>query len=128
MLQRFSQRAEFWIVLWIAYAYPIFAGIWDHVQNPAPAAVNYSDRDFWMLLGYEAIAGGLVLLILRGRGLPWREMRPSLTWTDARHGVGLFFAAILGTWLMYALASGLPGAAERLADEPLHGHVSVPVA
>lgn len=128
MLQRLSLRAEFWIVLWIAFAYPIFGGAWEYIHDPSPAVVEFSDRDFWFLLAYEAIAGGLVLLLLRLRGLPWKEMRPDWSWVDVRHGVGLFFGAVVCTWFAYALASGLPGAADRLAEVPMNGSVSAWVA
>lgn len=125
MVKRLSERAEFWILLLVAYGYPFAAGIvglWESRARSAtdtPATVHIGDAELWTIVIYELIAGCLIVGFLRLRGRLWSEFQPTASWLDALRGLGVFFGAIGAVWLAYIFAAGLPGAAERLAEVPV---------
>lgn len=125
MLKRLSQRAEFWCILVLAYGNPVADGIRALFHEPAPGPVRVTDADLWVTFGYEIVVGALVLGLLRARGMPWSACRPDFSWNNTVHGIGLFFGALISMWLAYGLASGFPGAAERLAAQPVESELGI---
>lgn len=128
MVKRLSEHAEFWIILLVAYGYPMVAGVAEFWKTPSPEPVRITDADLLGLLAYELAAGLLILGFLRLRGIPWSGFRPPATWLDTLRGLGLFFGAIGAMWLAYAFAAGLPSAAERLAAGRMEAAYGIPAA
>lgn len=134
MVKRLSERAEFWIVLLVAYTYPFVAGVLDlwsqHAVEPGQSAepVRVSDADLWPVILYEIAVGLLILGFLRWRGIAWRDLRPEWSRVDAWHGLGLFFGAFGAIWMAFVFASVLPDAAERLANSTVEATFSLAAA
>jgi len=134
MLKRLSERAEFWVVLLLAYAYPVVAGLlnlWNNrVVTPGetPAPVQVSDADLWTVVVYEMVMGALILGFLRARGRPWSAFRLEIEPLDLVRGLAVFFGAFGAVWLAFVFASALPAAGERLADVPVQATFGLPSA
>lgn len=124
MVKRLSERAEFWILLLVAYGYPLVAGLMNlwaarAKTGEAAAPVRVGDAELWTIVLYEVVAGALIVGFLRLRGRTWEELRPPVSRLDTLRGVGVFFGSIAATWLAFVIAAGLPAAGERLADVPV---------
>ena len=132
MVKRLSERAEFWILLLVAYGYPFVAGVMElwaaRATDEARGPVRVGDADLWPIVIFELVAGGLILLFLRGRGRTWADLRPEVSWQDTVRGVGVFFGAIAAMWLALVFAAGLPAAGDRLADVPVEASFGLPAA
>jgi len=125
MVKRLSERAEFWIILLIAYGYPFIAGVqnlWNAravVVDESTAPVRMTDADLWRIVVFEVVAGALILGLLRARGMTWAKLRPAVSWQDTLRGVGVFCGSIGAMWLAFAFAAFLPAAGDRLANVPV---------
>lgn len=128
MVKRLSERAEFWIILIVAFGYPVVAGVMNLVAGPRKGPVRIADADLWMTAGYEALVGLLIIGFLRLRGMAWEALRPEISWLQTLRGVAVFFFGVGATFLAFAIAAGLPSAEERLSDTPIETAYGWPAA
>lgn len=128
MVKRLSERVEFWIILLVAYGYPMVVGVAGFRAEPSGGPARVTDADLGSLVAYELVVGLLILGFLRGRGVAWADLRPPATWLDTLRGLGLFFGAVVAMWAGFVFAATLPSAAERLANVPVEVSFGLPAA
>ncbi len=116
-----SPKAEFAIVLIAAFGPLIGLSTIDAVSR---ASGSLTDARLWLLLLYELVVGGALLVFLGIRGWPIRSIAPRPSLKDAVVGVAFALATLLCIAILFVVTARLfPGAPMGLEGGAVAGQL-----